>query len=200
MFGLKFKNPVGLAAGFDKNGVAVNGMYKLGFSFIEIGSVTPNPQPGNKKPRVFRLPKDNAVINSYGFNSEGHEVVYSNLLATNKKAILGVNLGKNKLSEDPVDDYVKGVKKFGEIADYLVINISSPNTPGLRDLQHEEQLKTLISSVLNARKLLKEDKRPPILLKIAPDIDYEHKKQIAQIVMQKQVFYIISLPDLSLYG
>lgn len=122
------KNPIGIAAGFDKHGDAVIGLRKLGFSIVEIGSVTPEPQPGNPKPRVFRLPEDEAVINRYGFNSEGHEKVYQKVKSIEKgllgKGLLGINLGKNKLSENAVQDYVLGIEKFSDVADYFVINIS----------------------------------------------------------------------------
>lgn len=121
-------NPIGIAAGFDKHGDAVVGLKKLGFSIVEIGSVTPEAQPGNPKPRVFRLPEDNAVINRYGFNSEGHEQVYQKLKNIDKSllsnGVLGINLGKNKLSDDAVQDYILGIKRFNAIADYFVINIS----------------------------------------------------------------------------
>ncbi|KAK8747332.1 hypothetical protein OTU49_016753, partial [Cherax quadricarinatus] len=129
---LLFKTPIGLAAGFDKNGEAVEGLFKMGFSFVEVGSVTPLPQPGNPKPRVFRLKEDLAIINRYGFNSDGHEAVYERLSQLpppgHRKAVLGVNLGKNKNSVDHVQDFILGVKKFGPVADYLVINISRINT------------------------------------------------------------------------
>lgn len=124
-------NPIGIAAGFDKHGDAVIGLRKLGFSIVEVGSVTPEPQPGNPKPRVFRLPEDEAVINRYGFNSEGHEKVYQKVNRIEKglldKGLLGINLGKNKLSENAVQDYVLGIEKFSDVADYFVINISRYN-------------------------------------------------------------------------
>lgn len=121
-------NPIGIAAGFDKNGDAIAGLRKLGFAIVEIGSVTPEPQPGNPKPRVFRLPEDDAVINRYGFNSEGHEKVYNKVKSTKNylqdTGLLGINLGKNKLSDDARKDYVSGIKKFNDVADYFVINVS----------------------------------------------------------------------------
>ena len=188
VLGIKFPNPVGIAAGFDKNAEAVEGMHNLGFGFVEIGSVTPKPQPGNPVPRVFRLNEDQAIINRYGFNSDGHELVYQRLAnlqskysntssehhLKQRKPIIGINLGKNKSSPvDSVDDYVEGVHKFGAIADYLVINISSPNTSGLRSLQERDQMKRLIKEVMKARDSLpssNQSKKPPVVIKIAPDL------------------------------
>ncbi|XP_045609281.1 dihydroorotate dehydrogenase (quinone), mitochondrial isoform X2 [Procambarus clarkii] len=188
VLGLHFKTPIGLAAGFDKNGEAVEGLFKMGFSFVEVGSVTPLPQPGNPKPRVFRLTKDQGVINRYGFNSDGHEAVFEHLSHLpppgHRKAILGVNLGKNKTSADHVQDYTLGVQKFGPIADYLVINVSSPNTPGLRNLQRKEELEKLISAVVTTRDALPGTHKPPVLLKIAPDISEDDKKNIASVVIR----------------
>lgn len=186
---LLFKTPLGLAAGFDKNGEAVEGLFKMGFSFVEVGSVTPLPQPGNPKPRVFRMIDDQGVINRYGFNSDGHEVVLERLSKLpppgSRKAILGVNLGKNKTSEDYVYDYSAGVQKFGPVADYLVVNISSPNTPGLRNLQHKKELTRLIEAIVNARDSLPGVHKPPILLKIAPDLSEDDKQDIATVVLKK---------------
>ncbi|KAG8320641.1 hypothetical protein J6590_064393 [Homalodisca vitripennis] len=128
VWGLKFKNPVGMAAGFDKQGEAVEGLHGIGFGFVEIGCMTPNPQPGNEKPSVFRLVENSAVINRYGFNSDEHDKVYERLQSLKQnelfRGVIGVNLGKNKDSIDPVDDYIKGIEKFGHVADYIVINIS----------------------------------------------------------------------------
>ena len=198
VFGIKFPNPVGIAAGFDKNAEAVEGMHNLGFGFVEIGSVTPKPQPGNPMPRVFRLNEDKAIINRYGFNSDGHDVVFKRLetlqekysdigASKERKPIVGVNLGKNKTSPvDSVEDYVDGVYKFGGIADYLVINISSPNTSGLRSLQERDQMKNLIKEVIKARnslQLLKDAKKPPVVIKIAPDLTKEDRVDIAGVIM-----------------
>nr|CAG4651101.1 EOG090X08P9 [Simocephalus serrulatus]SVE94326.1 EOG090X08P9 [Simocephalus serrulatus] len=189
LWGLNFKNPIGMAAGFDKQAEAMQGLYRTGFGFVEIGSVTPEAQEGNQKPRVFRLTEDDAIINRYGFNSEGHEAVYSRVKVEGEKqerAIIGVNLGKNKLSTNAVDDYVAGVKKFGEIADYLVINVSSPNTPGLRALQQKAELENLIAPVVEARNNLKISRLPPLLLKIAPDLTEAEKKDIASVVLKEK--------------
>ncbi|XP_074103048.1 dihydroorotate dehydrogenase 2 [Cotesia typhae] len=188
VFGLKFSNPVGMAAGFDKQGEAIKGLTKMGFGFVEIGSVTPNPQPGNPKPRVFRLNEDKAIINRYGFNSEGHEAVYKRLIElrrdSNFTGIIGVNLGKNKTSTDPVADYVEGVKKFSDVADYLVINISSPNTEGLRDLQGKEHLEKLLSLVNSVRQSMKSN--PPLLLKLAPDLTNNQRQDVADVIQKSK--------------
>ncbi|XP_020392006.1 dihydroorotate dehydrogenase (quinone), mitochondrial [Rhincodon typus] len=191
-FGQKFKNPVGIAAGFDKHGEAVDGLYKMGFGFVEVGSVTPQPQDGNPKPRVFRLESDQAVINRYGFNSHGSIAVQQRLQArseiqeqlTKAGRPLGINLGKNKLSQDAAADYVEGVQQLGPLANYLVVNLSSPNTPGLRALQSKKELRTLLEKVLKERDALTVNRKPAILLKIAPDLTAEDKKDIAGVVME----------------
>ncbi|XP_061028683.1 dihydroorotate dehydrogenase (quinone), mitochondrial isoform X3 [Eubalaena glacialis] len=155
VLGHKFRNPVGIAAGFDKHGEAVDGLYKMGFGFVEIGSVTPKPQEGNPRPRVFRLPEDQAVINRYGFNSHGLSVVEHRLRArqqtqarlTEDGLPLGINLGKNKTSVDAASDYAEGVRVLGPLADYLVVNVSSPNTAGLRSLQGKAELRRLLTKL-----------------------------------------------------
>ncbi|XP_052059847.1 dihydroorotate dehydrogenase (quinone), mitochondrial-like isoform X2 [Mytilus californianus] len=191
VFDRDFPSPVGLAAGFDKDGEAVDGMLKMGFSFVEVGSVTPYPQPGNEKPRVFRLKEDKAVINRYGFNSEGHDKVYNRLKVREVEppvvvpGIMGVNLGKNKTSSYPVEDYVQGVKKFGKVADYLVINISSPNTPGLRAMQGKDMLDTLLEKVLSERDHIR-GRKPPLLVKIAPDLTDQDKIDIAEVILNRK--------------
>lgn len=186
VWGRTFSNPVGLAAGFDKNGEVVPELLDMGFGFVEVGSVTPLAQPGNPKPRCFRLKEFDAVINRYGFNSVGVDEVRSNLSEARKRMIdrgvLGVNLGKNKLSEDAVGDYRVGVRELGPLADYLVINISSPNTPGLRALQNRKELETLVSGVLKERDQL--PSRVPLLVKIAPDLVREDLEDIAGVAMK----------------
>ncbi|XP_064129899.1 dihydroorotate dehydrogenase (quinone), mitochondrial isoform X3 [Loxodonta africana] len=155
ILGHKFRNPVGIAAGFDKHGEAVDGLFKMGFGFVEIGSVTPKPQEGNPRPRVFRLPEDQAIINRYGFNSHGLSVVEHRLRARQQKQtklsedglLLGVNLGKNKTSVDAAADYTEGVRVLGPLADYLVVNVSSPNTAGLRSLQGKAKLHNLLTKL-----------------------------------------------------
>uniref|UniRef100_A0A3P8TU41 Dihydroorotate dehydrogenase (quinone), mitochondrial n=1 Tax=Amphiprion percula TaxID=161767 RepID=A0A3P8TU41_AMPPE len=192
VLGLKFKNPVGIAAGFDKHGEAVDGLYKLGFGFVEVGTITPKPQDGNPKPRVFRLSADQAIINRYGFNSCGLEEVQNRLKAReetqqeqSKAGLpLGINLGKNKLSRDAGADYLEGVRVLGPLADYLVVNVSSPNTPGLRDLQGKAELRQLLHTVLKERDALQEEHKPPVLVKIAPDLTAQDKQDIADVVTE----------------
>ncbi|ESW14755.1 hypothetical protein PHAVU_007G014700 [Phaseolus vulgaris] len=210
VWGRKFSNPVGLAAGFDKNAEAVDGLLALGFGFVEVGSVTPVPQDGNPKPRIFRLREEGAVINRCGFNSEGIVAVAKRLGAQHGKrkldetsstspssnnevkhggkagpGILGVNLGKNKTSEDAAADYVQGVHTLSQYADYLVINVSSPNTPGLRMLQGRKQLKDLVKKVQAARDEMQwgEEGPPPLLVKIAPDLSKEDLEDIAAVAL-----------------
>ncbi|XP_076235206.1 dihydroorotate dehydrogenase 2 [Calliopsis andreniformis] len=188
VWNLRFKNPVGMAAGFDKQGEAIEGLHKLGFSFVEIGSVTPKPQPGNPRPRVFRLLEDNAVVNRYGFNSEGHESVWQRLRKLrdnqNFNGIIGVNLGKNKTSEDATQDYIDGIKKFSDVADYFVINVSSPNTPGLRSLQSKTDLEQLLTKVNEVRQSIQS--KQPLLLKLAPDLSDTEKQGIADVILKKK--------------
>lgn len=182
LFGRTFPNPVGLAAGFDKNAEVPDEMLGLGFGYVEVGSVTPMPQPGNPRPRLFRLTEDGAVINRMGFNNEGGAAVHARLTARRGNGIVGVNLGKNKTSENAVADYVDGVERFGDVADYLVVNVSSPNTPGLRALQGRQELTELLLAVVAARNAVPEAvRRPPILLKIAPDLTDEDKTDIAAV-------------------
>ncbi|XP_032082034.1 dihydroorotate dehydrogenase (quinone), mitochondrial [Thamnophis elegans] len=191
-FGRRFRNPLGLAAGFDKHGEAVDGLFQMGFGFVEVGSVTPEPQEGNAKPRVFRLPEDQAVINRYGFNSQGHAVVERRLRAReaaqrrlSKAGMpLGINLGKNKCSVDAAADYVAGVRVLGPLADYVVVNVSSPNTPGLRALQGRADLHLLLTKVLAERDSLPGKHKPAVLVKIAPDLTSQEKRDIARIVSE----------------
>ncbi|MFC3265673.1 quinone-dependent dihydroorotate dehydrogenase [Camelimonas abortus] len=176
-FGLRFPNPVGLAAGFDKNAGVPDAMLGYGFGFVEVGTVTPRPQPGNPKPRIFRLTEDRAVINRLGFNNEGHAAAPARLLARLRGGaapggVVGVNIGANKDAADRTADYVAGVRAFADVASYFTVNISSPNTPGLRDLQHEAALDDLLARVLEARDAVAASggARRPVLLKIAPDL------------------------------
>jgi dihydroorotate dehydrogenase len=171
-FGLTFPNPVGLAAGFDKHAEAIDGALGLGFGFVEAGGVTPLPQAGNPRPRVFRLIEDEAVINRYGFNSEGVEAVARRLAARRGRGgIVGVNLGANKESSDREQDYAILARRLAPLADFLTINVSSPNTPGLRNLQAESVLDDLVARTLAARDEAEaEGRRTPVLLKIAPDL------------------------------
>ena len=186
MFGLEFPNPIGLAPGFDKNAEAVNPLFDQQFGFVEIGTVTPLPQSGNPKPRLFRLRKDAAIINRMGFNNDGHAAVAARLQkAMPYKGILGVNIGANKTSDDRVEDYVKGIEKFHQLADYLTVNISSPNTPGLRALQSGKELEQLLERI-NAARFSFQDKTP-VLLKIAPDLIDEELLEICEICMQAKI-------------
>lgn len=173
VFGLRFPNPVGMAAGFDKGADVPGALLRLGFGFVEIGTVTPAPQSGNPRPRLFRLVEDEAVVNRFGFNSEGHEVVHDCLRKrAGPKGIIGVNVGANKDAFDRGADYVSGIAAFADVASYFTINISSPNTPGLRDLQQAAALDDLLARVLDARDRSHERYgRKPVLLKIAPDLD-----------------------------
>ncbi|MFZ4761637.1 MAG: quinone-dependent dihydroorotate dehydrogenase [Alphaproteobacteria bacterium] len=188
LWGMEFASPLGLAAGFDKNAECTQAMQRLGFGFIEIGSVTPLPQIGNDRPRVFRSPKHQAVINRYGFNSDGMEIVRDRLEALRKTSSihvpLGINVGKNKLSEDAVADYQKAIACLGEFASYLVVNVSSPNTPGLRSLQQSKQLSELLIAVNSTRKQL--PNHPPILLKLAPDLDDQDLAEVAESCLEAQ--------------
>jgi dihydroorotate dehydrogenase len=184
VFGRRFANPVGLAAGFDKNAEVPDTMLRWGFGFTEIGTVTPRPQLGNPRPRLFRLTQDQAVINRMGFNNEGLEAVALRLKRRRRSeaSLLGANLGKNRDSADAVADYCRGVALLGPFADYLVINVSSPNTPGLRDLQRRGELSILIEAVLEERARLKLDRLPPVLLKVAPDLNSQEIEDIALTV------------------
>lgn len=190
LWSLDFPNPVGLAAGFDKNADCYRGALGLGFGFVEIGSVTPRPQAGNPKPRLFRLPADRAVINRMGFNNDGMEAVAARLTGRDRaKGIVGVNLGKNKETLDAAADYELGVARLGNLADYLVINVSSPNTPGLRALQGKEPLAALIQRTRVARDKLAT--RPPLLLKIAPDLTEDDQRDIAEVALAEGLDGII---------
>ncbi|HEB79040.1 MAG TPA: quinone-dependent dihydroorotate dehydrogenase [Rhodospirillales bacterium] len=192
--GLEFANPIGLAAGFDKNAEVTDAVRKLGFGFTEIGSVTPRPQKGNPRPRLFRLTSDGAVINRMGFNNDGLEVVAARLARRRGDGVaggvIGVNLGKNKHSGDAAADYVAGARVMADLADYLVVNVSSPNTPGLRALQSRDQLKSLLEAVMAA--LSKTESKPPLLLKIAPDLTDEDKSGIAEAVLETGVAGLIA--------
>jgi dihydroorotate dehydrogenase len=181
-FGLTFPNPIGLAAGFDKNARVADVLFRHGFGFVEVGTVTPKPQVGNRLPRLFRLVEDEAVINRLGFNNDGLKKCVRRLSLRNKKAgIVGANIGKNKDSADVIDDYAQGLQAVYSVADYVTINISSPNTPGLRALQKRaalEQLLTALSATRDASAAV-HGHRVPLLLKVAPDLDMQEKQDIA---------------------
>lgn len=179
--GLAFPNPLGMAAGYDKNAEVPDALLRLGFGFAEVGTLTPKPQAGNPRPRIFRLERDLAVINRLGFNNEGHDAAFRRLSARRGGGIVGVNIGANKDSEDRIADYVAGIRRFYSVAGYFTVNISSPNTPGLRDLQARESLAALLSAVLGARdeQAQKTGKRLSVFLKIAPDLTEEGMDDIA---------------------
>jgi dihydroorotate dehydrogenase len=183
--GLTFPNPVGMAAGYDKNAEVPETLLRLGFGFTEIGTVTPRPQAGNDKPRIFRLVEDEAVINRLGFNNDGHGAALARLQACSREALIGVNIGANKDSADRVADYVLGIRTFYAVARYFTANISSPNTPGLRDLQGRESLAVLLAAVLAARdeEAKRSGRRIPVFLKIAPDLTEEGMDDIAAEVL-----------------
>lgn len=192
--GLDFPNPLGMAAGYDKNGEVPDTLLRLGFGFAEIGTVTPLPQPGNPKPRIFRLTQDDAVINRLGFNNEGHARCEQRLAArAGRSGIVGVNIGANKDSADRVADYELGVKRFARHASYLTVNISSPNTPGLRNMQARESLAELLARVMDARDTEAErlGRKTPVFLKIAPDLHEGDLEDIAAEVTEKAVEGVI---------
>lgn len=184
LWGKRFANPVGLAAGFDKNAETLPHVFKLGFGFVEAGSVTPKPQIGNPKPRVFRLPEQRAVINRYGMNNEGLDAFLARVKAwraAGNRDVLGINVSPNKDAVDGPRDYVTGITALASYADYLVMNISSPNTPGLRGLQNRAELTQLLATAVAARDACA--KRPPLLVKIAPDLTDDMAADIAEVVL-----------------
>jgi dihydroorotate dehydrogenase len=184
VLGRVFSNPVGLAAGFDKDGEAFAPALKLGFGFVELGSVTPLAQPGNPRPRLFRSIQDRAVINRMGFNNQGAAAMAGRLAGRDRgKGIVGVNLGKNKNQADAIADYVAGTRALAGLADYLVVNVSSPNTPGRRPRQGREPLQALIAAVLRERDFRPLDSRPPLLLKLAPDLAPADREDIAEVAL-----------------
>ncbi|ESY81369.1 diguanylate cyclase [Mesorhizobium sp. LNHC221B00] len=188
--GLDFPNPLGMAAGYDKNAEVPDALLGLGFGFAEVGTVTPLPQAGNSKPRIFRLTADEAVINRLGFNNEGHAAAEKRLAAREGRGgIVGVNIGANKDSADRIGDYERGVARFAAYASYLTVNISSPNTPGLRNMQAREQLGELLSRVMAARAVA--SAQPPVFLKIAPDLVEAELEDIAAEVTEKRIDGVI---------
>lgn len=177
--GVRFRNPVGLAAGVDKDARAIRGFLALGFGFVEVGTLTPRPQPGNPRPRLFRLAEDRAVVNRFGFNNGGIDQALTRIAAlTPRPGVIGINVGANKESTDRIGDYAIGVGKVAPLADYVTINISSPNTPGLRDLQSQPELGELIAASAAARHV--GGKRVPLFLKVAPDLDRTGMEVVAK--------------------
>tara|TARA_B110001452_G_scaffold215835_1_gene187081 strand:- start:272 stop:1198 length:927 start_codon:yes stop_codon:yes gene_type:complete len=189
LFGKKVDNPIGIAAGFDKNAEVYNPLFKLGFGFVEVGTVTPLKQYGNPKPRVFRLVEDQALINRLGFNNLGSENVNSRIRATLPKGLLGINVGPNKDTKDRLNDYLIGLKTFCDIADYITINISSPNTKNLRDFHDETKFNKLMSSIEKEKINLKST--IPIVVKISPDILDDQINMISEILIKYKVSAII---------
>ena len=191
ILGLDFPNPIGLAAGFDKNAEVISSMFSLGFGFIEVGTITPLPQKGNPKPRVFRLEDDNAIINNLGFNNKGILKAKKNLLklksSSIKNRIVGVNLGLNKNSTDSIDDYLFGIESFCNLANYITINISSPNTVGLRDLQLRGKIENLIKQVVLKREIIDSLTKIPIFIKISPDLNDDQLRDIALISLANNI-------------
>jgi dihydroorotate dehydrogenase len=188
-FGLNFPNPVGMAAGFDKNAEVPDALLRLGFGFVEVGTVTPLPQRGNPRPRVFRLGADRGVINRLGFNSQGAEAVLQRLAGrANVGGIVGINIGANKETPDRVADYVRLIERFAPVASYVTINISSPNTPGLRDLQQAAMLDDLLVRVVDARERVVPHAGPtPVLLKVAPDLSLAELDDVVGIARSRRV-------------
>jgi len=190
VMGLEFPNPVGMAAGMDKNGDYIDALGSVGFGFIEVGTVTPRPQPGNPKPRVFRLEKANAMINRLGFNNKGVDHLVKQVQKRKFKGILGINIGKNfdTPNDKAIDDYLIGLEKVYPHADYITINVSSPNTKNLRDLQDAEQLDRLLGTLNNRRKELADEHgmRVPLLVKVAPDLEDSQIPEIADVVVRSQ--------------
>ena len=191
IFGLDFNNPIGMAAGFDKNAEVVNALLSLGFAFVEAGTVTPKPQYGNDKPRIFRLNDDSAMINHLGFNNKGATYVKKKLRKLNlnslSKGIVGINIGKNKHSSNYLDDYNYCLEQLGPFAHYVTINISSPNTPGLRDLQNRGQIETLVQAIKDKKNNLLSLEKTPIFYKIGPDMNEEQIRDIALMSLANNI-------------
>ena len=189
LLGKNFPNPIGLAAGFDKSAEAYNSLLRLGFGFVEVGTVTPLKQFGNPKPRIFRLKDDAALINRLGFNNDGIEIIKNRIKLNDKKGIVGVNIGPNKETKDQKNDFCLGLKNFFDIADYITVNISSPNTEGLRDFHEQEKLKNLL---LALNKIKKENKTDiSLLLKVSPDIEDNYISEIVDVATNNDIAAII---------
>lgn len=196
VMGLTFPNPVGLAAGLDKNGAYIDALAALGFGFIEIGTVTPRPQPGNPKPRMFRIPEANAIINRMGFNNDGVDKLIENVKKSHYKGILGINIGKNFDTpiENAADDYLIGLRKVYPYASYIAVNISSPNTKNLRQLQQADELGNLLSALKSEQQRLAQahGKYVPLALKIAPDLETEQVIEIADLLIKNEIDGVIA--------
>ncbi len=191
ILGIDFQNPLGLAAGFDKNAEVIKSMLSYGFGFVEVGTITPKPQWGNQKPRIFRLLEDEAVINHLGFNNNGSEKILKNLQSfyddNYPSGVIGINIGKNKSTQNDIDDYLYCIEKLGSYGDYITINISSPNTPGLRDLQLRGRIETLVKKIQTKQNEIKHLNNKPIFIKISPDLEDEQLRDIALMSLANNV-------------
>ena len=185
----KLSSPIGVAAGFDKNAEVYNPLFNLGFGFVEVGTITPKPQFGNPKPRVFRLEEDEALINRLGFNNSGSEEISKRIKENNKKGFLGINIGPNKDSKDRVEDYLICFRKFYNLADYITINISSPNTENLRDFHNQDELNSLIDKLKNEKKEL--NSNIPLAIKVSPDLNDDQINEVSKIIMEQEIGIII---------
>jgi len=188
-YGKKIPSPVGVAAGFDKNAEVYNPLFNLGFGFVEVGTITPKPQYGNPKPRVFRLEEDEALINRLGFNNYGSEKICSRIIKETKKGILGINIGPNKDTENRIEDYIHCFKKFHSLADYITINISSPNTENLRDFHKQEELNSLIKELKIEK--VKLNSKVPIAVKVSPDLNDEQINIVSKILLEEKIEIVI---------
>ena len=189
IFSKELDNPIGIAAGFDKNAEVYNPLFRLGFGFVEVGTITPLKQYGNDKPRVFRLVEDEALINRLGFNNHGADIVLNRIKSNKNLGVLGINIGPNKESNDRLNDYLIGLKTFHQVADYITINISSPNTENLRNFHEETKLQELLKSILKEKDNLKSE--IPIAVKISPDIDENQINLISEILLENEIKMII---------
>ena len=189
IFNKELNNPIGIAAGFDKNAEVYNPLFKLGFGLVEVGTITPLKQYGNSKPRVFRLVEDQALINRLGFNNHGSDIVLNRIKSNNKQGVLGINIGPNKDSDNRINDYLIGIEKFHEVADYITVNISSPNTENLRNFHDEGKLQDLLKTISEKKKNLKTN--IPIVVKISPDISETQINLISEILLENDISGII---------
>ena len=185
----KLSSPIGVAAGFDKNAEVYNPLFNLGFGFVEVGTITPKPQFGNPKPRVFRLEEDEALINRLGFNNSGSEQISKRIKENNKKGFLGINIGPNKDSTNRVEDYLICFRKFYNLADYITINISSPNTENLRDFHNQDELNSLIDKLKNEKKKL--NSNIPLAIKVSPDLNDDQINEVSKIILEQEIGIII---------
>ncbi|SVE02737.1 uncharacterized protein METZ01_LOCUS455591, partial [marine metagenome] len=189
IFGKKIFNPVGVAAGFDKDAEVYNPLFRLGFGFVEVGTITPLKQYGNPKPRIFRLEEDEALINRLGFNSSGADIVSSRIRSNSPKGLFGINIGPNKDTSNKIEDYLIGLRKFYDLADYLTINISSPNTENLRSFHNQNELDELLNVIQKEKQVLKTE--IPIAVKVSPDIEMSNVEKIAELLIKYNIDIVI---------